>query len=79
MRSMISKYAAELKDEDTLVPTGKFFLNAASARRASSELIATHLGLKGADNKNYLDTYFPRTWEHFDVNGSGMIEVERMP
>ena len=72
------KYAAELKDDDG-VPTGKFFMNAASARRAGSEVVGTHMGLTGGDNKTYLDTYFQRVWDHFDVNGAGMIGVEVMP
>jgi len=78
MRSMIMKYAAEEKTEDG-APSGNFFLNEASARRASAEVIGTYMGLAGADLKNYLETYFPRTWEHFDVNGSGFIGVEVMP
>jgi len=79
MRSMITKYAAEAKDEDSGIPTGAFFLNAASARAASGEVLGAHKGLKGGDLKEYLNTYFPRTWAHFDVNGSGMIGVEVMP
>jgi len=78
MRSMIMKYAAEEKDEDG-VPNGAFFLNEASARAASAEVLGSHKGLKGADLKGYLDTYFPRTWAHFDVNGAGFIGVEVMP
>lgn len=78
MRSMIMNYAAELKDDDG-VPTGQFFMNSASTRRAGAEVLGTHKGLKGAENKAYLDTYFQRVWDHFDVNGSGMIEVEKMP
>ena len=78
MRSMISTYAAELKTEDG-VPTGEFWMNAASARRACIEVLATHNGITGAAGKTYADTYFQRVWDHFDVNGSGMIEVEKMP
>jgi hypothetical protein len=78
MRSMIMKYAAEEKTEDG-VPSGNFFLNEASARAAATEVISTHLGLKGGALKTYIATYFPRTWAHFDVNGSGFLEVEKMP
>jgi hypothetical protein len=78
MRSMIMKYAAEEKTDDG-APSGNFFLNEASARAASSEVISSHMGLKGGDLKEYLATYFPRTWAHFDVNKSGMIGVEIMP
>merc|ERR1719353_2109787 len=79
MRSMIMNYAAEEKDEDTGVPTGKFTLNQASAERACLEVVMTHMKKSRADAQAYMKTYFPRTWAHFDVNGSGMVEVERMP
>ena len=35
--------------------------------------------MKGADLQKYIDTYFPRTWKHFDVNLTGTIEVIKMP
>jgi hypothetical protein len=75
---MIMKYAAEEKTDDG-APSGNFFLNEASAKAASGEVLSSHLGLKGGDLKQYLTTYFPRTWAHFDVNKSGMIGVEVMP
>jgi len=78
MRSMIMKYAAEEKTEDG-APSGAFFLNEASARAAATEVLGTHKGLKGADLKEYVKTYFPRTWAHFDVNHGGFIGVEVMP
>merc|ERR1711934_354662 len=76
MRSMIMSYAAEEKTKDG-VPNGNFFLNEASARRACTEVVGTHL--KGVDAKAYIDTYFERTWKHFDVNGAGFVGVEVMP
>jgi hypothetical protein len=78
MRSMISTYAAEEKDDDG-VPNGKFFLNAASAQRAGSEVVGTHMGLSPAETKSYMATYFQRVWDHFDVNGEGFVGVEVMP
>lgn len=72
------KYAAEEKTGDGL-PSGNFFLNEASARRASTEIVGSHVGLKGDELKSYIETYFPRTWAHFDVNGTGFIGVEVMP
>jgi len=75
---MIMKYAAEEKTEDG-APNGNFFLNEASARAAATEVLGSHKGLKGGDLKEYVKTYFPRTWAHFDVNKSGMIGVEVMP
>merc|ERR1711934_1298404 len=78
MRSMIMKYAMEEKDGDG-APSGAFFMNEASTRAAAGEILGTHKGLKGGDLKEYLKTYFPRTWAHFDVNKSGFIGVEVMP
>jgi len=75
---MITKYAAEEKDDDG-VPNGNFFMNEASARAAGSEVVGTHNGLSGAALKAYVKEYWPRTWAHFDVNGGGMIGVEVMP
>ena len=78
MRSMIKTYALEGKNKDGS-PNGKFFINEATARAAAGEVIETHKSIKGAEKKAYLDTYFPRTWAHFDVNHEGMIGVEQMP
>merc|ERR1712167_68088 len=78
MRSMIMKYAMESKDDDG-APTGAFFMDEAATRAASAEVLGSHKGLKGADLKEYLKAYFPRTWAHFDVNKSGVVGVEVMP
>merc|ERR1719321_2559632 len=67
MRSMIMKYAREGKNEDES-PNGAFSMDEASTRAASSEVLATHKGLKGAELAEYMKTYFPRTWAHYDVN-----------
>ena len=83
MRSMISKYALEgqTKDKDgnDAEPDGTFWMNEATTRAAASEVLNTHKGLSGAALSSYLDTYFARSWAHFDVNRSGTIEVIKMP
>merc|ERR1711934_454086 len=78
MRSMIMKYAMEGKNEDES-PNGAFFMDEASTRAASSEVLSSHKGLKGAELAEYMKTYFPRTWAHYDVNHAGHIGVESMP
>ena len=75
---MIMKYAMEGKNEDES-PNGAFFMDEASTRAASSEVLASHKGLKGAELAEYMKTYFPRTWAHYDVNKAGHIGVESMP
>merc|ERR1719498_2180253 len=46
---------------------------------ASADLLGTHKKMSAAEVKEYLNTYFPRTWAHFDVNKVGFIGVEVMP
>ena len=81
MRSMISNYALEGKacDASGCKGNGKFFLNDIAARQAASEVLATHKGLKGKALDQYLTTYFPKAWAHFDVNQVGVVEVSAMP
>ena len=78
MRSMIEQYALEGKNKDGS-PNGQFWLDEGAARAASSEVLHTHKGLTGAARANYLKTYFPRTWAHFDVNRTGKVEAIKMP
>merc|ERR1719472_400121 len=83
MRSMNQQYALEAKGAKDAPnegePTGHFWMNEATTRAAASEVLATHKGLSGAALASYLDTYFPRTWAHFDVNRGGFVEVIKMP
>jgi hypothetical protein len=78
MRSMIEQYAQEGKNKDGS-PNGQFWMSENNARAASSEVLATHRGLKGKASSEYLKTYFPRSWAHFDVNRTGKIEAIKMP
>ena len=88
MRSMIKKYAVEERtdhdvlDDGTKVggePTGKFWMTQATTLAAAKEVLNTHKGLSGAALTAYLDTYFAKAWEHFDVNKKGQIEVIKSP
>jgi len=47
--------------------------------RAAKEVLGTHKGLKGEALDTYMDTYFERCWNNFDVNGEGAIEVIKSP
>merc|ERR1712231_42049 len=66
MRSMIMNYAREGKNADGS-PNGVFTMTEAQTRGAAAEV------------KEYLNTYFPRTWAHFDVNKVGAVGVETLP
>lgn len=85
---MINKYALEertkitTEDDGTKVggePTGRFWMDETVTRRAAKEVLATHKGLSADEVADYMRTYFQRTWEHFDVNAGGLIEVIKMP
>ena len=87
MRSMIQNYAIEEGDCDkdadgkeiNCKPSGRFWMNASGARAAAAEVLNTHKGLSGGALQKYLDTYFQKAWNHFDVNRTGAIEVIKMP
>jgi hypothetical protein len=89
MRSMIEQYALEernkeYKDTSTGLktggePSGKFWMNKASTFAAAKEVIGTHKGLTGKMADDYLNTYFDKSWGHFDVNQTGFVEVIKMP
>ena len=75
---MIKNYAKEGENEDGS-PNGTFWMSEGTAEAAAKEVLGTHKGLKGDDLEKYLDTYWGKTWGHFDVNKSGHIEVIQMP
>ena len=88
MRSMIENYALEERtkvneaDDGTKTggePSGKFWMNQASALAAAKEVLGTHKGLSGKLLDDYITTYFGKAWGHFDVNQTGFIEVIKMP
>ena len=78
MRSMLTTYALEQKNKDGS-PSGKFFLNEAQAKAAATEVLETNKGLGKAAIPDYLDKYFKKAFAHYDVNETGLLEVEVIP
>ena len=86
MRSVIKNYALEgkikadpdVKDSEDK-PNGKFYLDEVQAKALASEVLHTHKGLAGKNLKTYLDTYWAKSWGHFDVNQTGMIDADAAP
>tara|TARA_B110000285_G_C14897649_1_gene501638 strand:- start:123 stop:404 length:282 start_codon:yes stop_codon:yes gene_type:complete len=70
MNSLITKYAREVKNADGM---SALFLNEADAKAVSEEVVNNHK----ADIAGTVD--FDATWNHFDINHDGLVEVERMP
>ena len=83
MRSMYAKYATEgqVKDKDGKLggPDGNFWLTAEDARKASLEVVGTHLHLKDKEAEKYVKGLFDALWSRFDVNEEGKIEIDRAP
>lgn len=77
MESMYKNYAFEGKKNG--LPDGHFWLDEANAKAASTEVVATHLKLKGAALTSYIKENFPTVWKRFDVNEEGKVEIDRMP
>lgn len=78
MRSLINNYAVELKDKDGK-PTGNFFLDQDGARDACTEVLQNNSHFDDSKTRNFLTEHFESTWEHFDVNKDGIVEVGRFP
>ena len=72
MNSLISSYAREVKRDGVL--TGQMFLNKEDAKSAAAEVMKTSPSHIATDEVD-----FDGTWDHFDVNQDGLVEVERMP
>ena len=87
MHSMIKNYAREVKHKGDL--TGHLFLNKADAKAASQEVVSNHvredrlaehdMGNDGGEGDDEEGDRFEETWNHFDINHDGLVEVERMP
>jgi len=76
MNSILNNYSHEVKIDGKL--TGHNFSNKDDAMGLYKEVMRTHSGKFGyskiADQIGFEDAF-----NHFDVNGDGLVEAERMP
>jgi len=88
MRSMVKKYAFEKRTPIEMLedgskiggePTGSFWMGKTDMMYAAKEVLKTHKGLTGEKLSSYLDTYFDKAWDNFDVNADGSVEVVKSP
>jgi len=54
-------------------------MDEAGTRAASSEVLESNCKIQGKDKEEWINTYFAKSWGHFDVNRTGKIEVIKMP
>ena len=78
MYQIINNYALEQKTEKG-EPSGVFKMDKANTMNAAKAVIKQVKKVDGKELDNYVNQYFPRTWEHFDVNKEGKLDVLDMP
>jgi hypothetical protein len=57
------------------MPNGQFFIVKDQAKELASEIVETHLGMKGVEKANFLKKKFNEAWEHYDVNDEGVMDA----
>jgi len=75
---ILREYALEEKNNNG-APTGNFFMNKKWTQVASKEVLQKQKKLEGEALEKYMNQYFGRTWEHFDVNEKNMLDALDMP
>lgn len=78
MHHILKEYALEQKD-DKGAPSGSFLMNKKWTQVAAREVLEKHKKLNGEALDKYMNQYFGRTWEHFDVNESNVLDALDMP
>ena len=78
MFQIINNYALEQKT-DKGEPSGVFKMDKSATMKAVKSVIAQSKKLQGKELDDYANQYFSRTWEHFDVNKEGKLDVLDMP
>ena len=78
MHSMLTKWALEGKNKDGS-PNGKFYMDQHGAYAVADEVLMNNMGMDAARRSEHIKTYFERSWNHFDVNREGKIEIGMMP
>ena len=56
----------------------QFWINKEGALKGAKEIVTRNLKLTGAKLDEYLNFNFGEIWDHYDVLGKGVIEVEQM-
>ena len=78
MHIILTQFALEPKTADGK-PSGKFIMDKKQTERASKMIVEKYKKLEGAKATEYMSKYFPRTWEHFDVNNDNQLDTADMP
>ena len=83
MRSIHNNYTSHPKDptdkEGKRDDVTKQVITRGAALQLAREVLETHKGLTGAAQQDYLDKYFDKAWNHYDVNQTGHIDASFAP
>lgn len=78
MKNIIENYALEQKTEKG-EPSGTFKMDKKQTMAASRDAVQKAKKIEGKELDSYMNQYFSRTWEHFDVNNDQLIDALDMP
>ena len=53
-------------------------MDKAGSRKAAAQLLKDFKKLEGQKAEEYINLNFDELWDHFDVNKTGLVEIERM-
>ena len=77
MKNVYNNYALEEK-LDSGAPSGNFRMDKKQTMALGREMAAKVKKINGEELNKFMDQYFNRTWEHFDVNGSEFLDCNDM-
>ena len=77
MRSMYENYATEGSTNGQ--PNGHFWVEQAEAKKAATEVVATHLKLGEKEAASYVKAEWESVWGKYDVNEEGKLDIDMMP
>ena len=74
MRKVIDEYALEQKTTKG-EPSSVFKMDKKQTFALNKEMFSRVKHLEGKELDSFMSQYFSRTWDHFDVNGSGKLDT----
>jgi len=78
MRSIYTKFALEQKT-GAGKPAGVFVMDKKTTKDVAGQVVGRVKTLQGKELDGFMGQYFERTWDHFDVNQQGRLDVLDMP
>ena len=74
MRSIYTKFALEQKTKEGK-PSGVFKMDKANTKSVATQVMSRVKKIQGKELDAFVNQYFQRTWDHFDVNQTGYLDT----